>query len=558
MAAERYVAAAQLLTDEAASRRGGLLIHAALLRRYMDIGESAALADEAVGLGEGRDAALVAFGMFVQGWLRSMTIQVSHEGIAPMEAGIAALEALPAAERAPFVNYLGYGVEVAHCRAILVYRLTLLGRFHEARALGERLQPEELASLVASSPFEDPQGYLAFGLGIVFAAFGEPDAARGALVRASARFRASGQFAIYGTCATRQLGWLHMTYTTDDLAEREQLIAEITEAYTAAALAMTPDLTRAARLFTAFLEGAWDDIADTPPTLFSTVSPTMQVEHAQLAHARGEHERAWEHVRAVFPNGPPDHVDEYRLTLRLIQIAGALALDAGDLTAARVWLQAHDRWQESSGCVPLRAEGELLWTRYEWMLGHRTQARQRAEQALTLASAPRQPLALIAAHRLLGELETEGRRFDVASEHLAASLALATACRAPYERALTLLALAELHIATGRTAEARGTLDEVRAICEPLGARPALSRADALAARLDAMTTASPPYPADLTEREVVVLRLVAQGLTNAQAGEQLFLSPRTVEFHLRSIYGKLGVSSRLAATRFAIEHDLT
>jgi DNA-binding NarL/FixJ family response regulator len=55
----------------------------------------------------------------------------------------------------------------------------------------------------------------------------------------------------------------------------------------------------------------------------------------------------------------------------------------------------------------------------------------------------------------------------------------------------------------------------------------------------------------------VEVLRLVAQGLTDAQVAEQLVISPRTVNFHLASIYSKLGVSSRSAATRYAIEHQL-
>jgi DNA-binding CsgD family transcriptional regulator len=64
-------------------------------------------------------------------------------------------------------------------------------------------------------------------------------------------------------------------------------------------------------------------------------------------------------------------------------------------------------------------------------------------------------------------------------------------------------------------------------------------------------------YPAGLTAREVEVLRLVAQGLTNEQVAEKLVISPRTVDTHLTSIYGKLGVSSRSAATRFAIEHQL-
>jgi DNA-binding NarL/FixJ family response regulator len=65
------------------------------------------------------------------------------------------------------------------------------------------------------------------------------------------------------------------------------------------------------------------------------------------------------------------------------------------------------------------------------------------------------------------------------------------------------------------------------------------------------------PFPAGLTEREVEVLRLVAQGLTDAQVAERLVISPRTVNGHLRSIYSKLGVSSRTAATHFAVTHHL-
>lgn len=63
--------------------------------------------------------------------------------------------------------------------------------------------------------------------------------------------------------------------------------------------------------------------------------------------------------------------------------------------------------------------------------------------------------------------------------------------------------------------------------------------------------------PAGLTRREVEVLRLVARGMNNVRVGEKLFISPRTVDTHLRSIYHKLGISSRSAATRYAIEHNL-
>jgi DNA-binding NarL/FixJ family response regulator len=61
----------------------------------------------------------------------------------------------------------------------------------------------------------------------------------------------------------------------------------------------------------------------------------------------------------------------------------------------------------------------------------------------------------------------------------------------------------------------------------------------------------------DLTEREVEVLRLVARGLTDAQVAEILVVSPRTVNAHLRTIYSKLGITSRHAATLFALEHQL-
>jgi predicted ATPase/DNA-binding CsgD family transcriptional regulator/Tfp pilus assembly protein PilF len=64
-------------------------------------------------------------------------------------------------------------------------------------------------------------------------------------------------------------------------------------------------------------------------------------------------------------------------------------------------------------------------------------------------------------------------------------------------------------------------------------------------------------FPDGLTAREVDVLRLVAQGLTNEQVAEQLVISPRTVNTHLTSIFSKIGVSSHGAATRYAIEHHL-
>jgi DNA-binding NarL/FixJ family response regulator len=53
------------------------------------------------------------------------------------------------------------------------------------------------------------------------------------------------------------------------------------------------------------------------------------------------------------------------------------------------------------------------------------------------------------------------------------------------------------------------------------------------------------------------VLRLVAEGCSNAQIAERLVISRRTAEHHVQHIYTKLGVSSRAAAALFAMEHDL-
>jgi DNA-binding CsgD family transcriptional regulator len=82
----------------------------------------------------------------------------------------------------------------------------------------------------------------------------------------------------------------------------------------------------------------------------------------------------------------------------------------------------------------------------------------------------------------------------------------------------------------------------------------------ALAVLEQAMTAkrhAPSAYPDGLTLREVEVLRLVALGLPDAQVADKLVISPRTVQGHLRSIYTKIAVNSRSAATRYAVDRKL-
>jgi DNA-binding NarL/FixJ family response regulator len=64
-------------------------------------------------------------------------------------------------------------------------------------------------------------------------------------------------------------------------------------------------------------------------------------------------------------------------------------------------------------------------------------------------------------------------------------------------------------------------------------------------------------WPAGLTDREVEVLRLLTRGLSRRQMADQLYLSEHTVRHHLEHIYNKVGVSTRVAATLYAVEHDL-
>lgn len=65
-------------------------------------------------------------------------------------------------------------------------------------------------------------------------------------------------------------------------------------------------------------------------------------------------------------------------------------------------------------------------------------------------------------------------------------------------------------------------------------------------------------WPAGLTDREVEVLRLIGRGMSNRQVAQQLVISTKTVGRHVENIYAKAGVSTRAAATMFALQHGLT
>jgi predicted ATPase/class 3 adenylate cyclase/DNA-binding CsgD family transcriptional regulator len=104
--------------------------------------------------------------------------------------------------------------------------------------------------------------------------------------------------------------------------------------------------------------------------------------------------------------------------------------------------------------------------------------------------------------------------------------------------------------------------EDAAILCQQQAMQPG-QKQDITAERISSMPQSTLPaqltttYPDGLTRREVEVLRLVALGWGDAQVAEQLVISPRTVNGHLRSIYNKINVNSRSAATRYAIEHPL-
>jgi predicted ATPase/DNA-binding CsgD family transcriptional regulator len=160
------------------------------------------------------------------------------------------------------------------------------------------------------------------------------------------------------------------------------------------------------------------------------------------------------------------------------------------------------------------------------------------------------------ATRLLSKAEQfqqAGRQEEAVGNWLNIRLEMTPIERTIYEQESAALC-AQLGEATFATAQAEGrsmTLEHLLAGEEPPTPVPPPPLADTLE------NTFAQAFPADLTRREVEVLRLIAQGLTDGQVAERLVISPRTVNHHLTLIYRKIQVSSRSAATRYAIEHHL-
>jgi predicted ATPase/DNA-binding CsgD family transcriptional regulator len=285
-------------------------------------------------------------------------------------------------------------------------------------------------------------------------------------------------------------------------------------------------------------------------------------------------------------------------------ILGQIAYERADYPAARrfseqslaVEQQTGNRWSMAFSLINL---GKVAYAEGDYGAA----ARLFGESlALRLALADSRGAAIC--HHRLGDVAAARGDGEDAEGHYRQSLAQFHGIGNRWGQAAVRISQGRLAIAQGRAADAVPLLQEalrlaleigslpqatdVAGLCAPL-ARPADPQ---WAAELERMAAATaddeafrqqaarlltwhyrPPaaaparalgeaqgrqgYPGGLTAREAEVLRLVARGLTDAQVADELVLSRRTVSTHLTSIYSKLGIGSRSAATRFALENGL-
>ena len=103
---------------------------------------------------------------------------------------------------------------------------------------------------------------------------------------------------------------------------------------------------------------------------------------------------------------------------------------------------------------------------------------------------------------------------------------------------------------------AASLLDDALSISTELGMRPLTEKVIALKeeeAKSRGNQSNAPTYPAGLTDREVEVLLLIAQGKTTREIANELVLSPRTVQRHTTNLYAKINVRNRSEAAAFAL-----
>ncbi len=561
-AVARFAHALALLGEDATRLvlRCELLLRLARLLRTTETRQSIGYAEEAAALAsQAGDAVLEAVARFRLGQLLSYAGQRTR-GLTTQSAAVAALDALPASamERVAPLDFVAASSSARHGSVAL--RLSEVGRFADAdRHIARALADGQVAPSLATHD-------VLLARAVVARSMGRPDEGWADVAAVYALNRATGDHDLAAWLIGNGVMWGALSYWTDDRAQLGNVRAMLREHVPQpgelfAALPLSVMLLPAL-----YVEGAWAEarhiIAAARRTRFARhpIAQFMPIVTALIALGQGDTETARELVRDELPDGARTEPGSNRFpsATAFQRIAAALAIDAGDWDGARAWLDAHDRWIAWSGAVLGAAEADVLWAQFYHAAGDRPRSMERATDALAGATAPRQPLVLIAAHRLLGQIAGTSGALDDAETHFTAALTLADDCAAPYERARTLIARAEL-LAAAYDDDGTVCLDEMCALSISLGARPLLARLDVLDARRAPSIGPLRPRATDgMTDREMDVLRALAAGMSNREIAATFAISVRTAERHINNIYTKINVRGRSEAVAYAYRHGLT
>jgi predicted ATPase/serine/threonine protein kinase/DNA-binding CsgD family transcriptional regulator len=242
---------------------------------------------------------------------------------------------------------------------------------------------------------------------------------------------------------------------------------------------------------------------------------------------------------------------------------GELALSRGDVSTARSLAEESIARKRDLGDRQNTARSLSFLAKVIAFQGDQTAARVMYEESLVLAEAANSKRHMTSGlEGLAGVLASQGDlvsavRLWGSAEALRDALGtpIAPVYQAEYERSVaTVRSKLGVKAFTSAWAEGRTMTPEQAIAAKTLETTSQLPSSEQSST---SPAKPSPTYPDGLTAREVEVLRLLAQGMTDVQIAEQLVISPRTVNNHLTSIYQKIQVSSRSAATRYAVDQHL-
>ena len=232
---------------------------------------------------------------------------------------------------------------------------------------------------------------------------------------------------------------------------------------------------------------------------------------------------------------------------------GELALHAGDARAAADAAARVLRGLGPDVVLP-RLPALELRARALVALGRHAEASDVAGQACEVAERLGTPYLRARARLLEGEVSLGAGDLEAAREACEDAIDGFSGHAAPYDAAIARLALTRTLRALGREEAAAAELRAAVEILETLGAERDLRAAEA---ENGADAPAAAPDRAELTARELEVLRLIARGHSDQQIAEELVLSPHTVHRHVANIRTKLRQPSRAAAVAYASRSGL-